>query len=285
MENFFVKITDELYLVRGENQGRFPQSCGLLIDSTQKVLVDTGFGPSRAQAIKSSLDIDIVINTHYHLDHTRDNRFFPEAEFWAHHLEASAICSSEVFYSISGLDQVREIPDFFRHYPAVKKISRKLSDGDILDFGGITLVVVHTPGHTPGHICLYEPQKRILFSADIDLTPFGPWYGNPNSNIDDFSSSIDRIIKLNPSVLVSSHGGIISEAITDKLRAYQSKITSRENAILDLLKVERKLDDIVNENIIYPPDQPEAIQLFKKIMLEKHVSKLANEGKLFLRST
>lgn len=284
MKNYLEKIADDLYLVIGEKHGRFPHSHGMFIDSTRKVLVDTGFGSSRAEAINSSIDIDIIINTHYHLDHTRDNRFFPEAEFWTHPLEEPPILSSEVFYSVTGLDQLGNVPNYFRHYPTVKKISRRLSDGDILDFGGVSLEVIHTPGHTPGHICLYEPKKKILFAADIDLTPFGPWYGNPTSDIDAFSASIDRLIELKPNIVVSSHSGIITDSITDRLREYQGKITARDNAILELLKTKRKLNEILCGGIIYPPNTnlPEGILLFEKMMVEKHVSKLAKEGKLLL---
>ena len=46
-----------------------------------------------------------------------------------------------------------------------------------LDLGEIRLEFLHLPGHSPGHCGLYEPESKVLFIGDIDLSKFGPWYG------------------------------------------------------------------------------------------------------------
>jgi glyoxylase-like metal-dependent hydrolase (beta-lactamase superfamily II) len=53
-------------------------------------------------------------------------------------------------------------------------VHREFNDGEIIDFGHVKLQVVHTPGHTPGHCAFYEEKTGLLFSADIDLSGFGP---------------------------------------------------------------------------------------------------------------
>ena len=44
---------------------------------------------------------------------------------------------------------------------------RLLFDGDSLDLGGRRLSVLHTPGHSPGHVCFWEPERGYLFSGDL----------------------------------------------------------------------------------------------------------------------
>lgn len=44
---------------------------------------------------------------------------------------------------------------------------RGYQDGDRFELGSRTLVVVHTPGHSPGHCCFYEPERNYLYSGDL----------------------------------------------------------------------------------------------------------------------
>uniref|UniRef100_UPI0005277505 MBL fold metallo-hydrolase n=1 Tax=Streptomyces bikiniensis TaxID=1896 RepID=UPI0005277505 len=62
----------------------------------------------------------------------------------------------------------------------------------VFDLGGRTVTVVHLPGHTPGHSGYLVEPDGFLYVADIDLTSFGPYYGDPGSSLPDFEASMRR---------------------------------------------------------------------------------------------
>ena len=78
------------------------------------------------------------------------------------------------------------------------------SEGHKWELGSITVQALHTPGHTKGHYAFWLEKERILFAADVALTPTGPWYGNITSDVDDFIASIKRLKALKPQVVVSA---------------------------------------------------------------------------------
>ncbi|ROQ37262.1 glyoxylase-like metal-dependent hydrolase (beta-lactamase superfamily II) [Frondihabitans sp. PhB188] len=86
--------------------------------------------------------------------------------------------------------------------PAVvaPEVDRLLADGDRLEIAGFDLRVVHTPGHTPGHVCLYEPDRRLVLTGDhvLPITVSGLGLGGPSSTnpLADFLASIDRVESL-----------------------------------------------------------------------------------------
>jgi len=287
-ENMFVKLLPNLFFVSGENGGRFPYSNGLLVDGYRKVLVDTGFGVSRREKILVAGKVDVIINTHFHLDHAYGNRYFPEAQIWAHALDAPAMRSSEQFMAHTGFRELSDFPDpdHFPGGPPIQEVDRELADGEVLDFGEVVLKVIHTPGHTRGHIALFEPQAKLLFSGDIDISPFGPWYGNVRSDLEDFVASIHRLIELDPKVLITSHAGIITDHISERLRKYADVIDLRDEKILRNLQVPRGAAELLNRRIIFHhyPEPQKVYRFFEETMLEKHLQRLTKQGKVIMQT-
>lgn len=286
-EKMLTELMPKLFFVCGEQGGKFPYSNGLMIDSTQTVLVDTGFGRSRREAILKAGDVNVIINTHFHLDHAYGNKFFPKARIWAHTLDAPALRSPEQFLAFTGFRGISDFPDplHFPGGPSGREVDRELVDGEVLDFGEIVLQVIHTPGHTPGHIALYESQASLLFSGDIDLSPFGPWYGNVRSDLAEFTNSIERLIELNPKILVTSHAGIITSNIREKLREYGNKVELRDEQILQHLQVPKTLAELMDSRIIFRryPEPQGVYRFFEKTMLVKHLQRFMLEGKVFIK--
>lgn len=97
-----------------------------------------------------------------------------------------------------------------RQYALDRRINFKyVNDGDVLEYGGYKLTCIHTPGHTPGHMCLYDRENRRLFSGDHIL-------GLITSNItieigadnplDDYRKSLERIRNLEVEHMMTTHG-------------------------------------------------------------------------------
>lgn len=279
------RLTEKLYFIAGEQGAKYPFSHGLLVDADLKVLIDSGFGHRGREAVLNHVNVDVIINTHFHYDHARGNHFFPGAEIWAHYLDTPALLSEELFLAHTGFERLNPRISLEKHFPEFMKarhVARELVDGEILDFGGVVLQVIHLPGHTPGHIGFYHPKDGILFSSDIDLSPFGPWYGSAVSNLDHFIASIRKVKALNPRVLVTSHTGIITDRITERLAAYEAVFEERSDRILEALAVEKSLSELVDAKLIYKKFiEPERIiRFFEQVMLEKHLEHLISQQKV-----
>ncbi|AET66514.1 Zn-dependent hydrolase, glyoxylase [Desulfosporosinus orientis DSM 765] len=281
-----IELLPKLFFVPGEHKGRFPYSNGLLINSELRVLVDAGFGQSRREEILKTGDVDVIINTHFHLDHAFGNKFFPKAKVWAHHLDAPALRSPEEFFNYTG---IKHAPEFPEGYPFPRgmqgrAVERELVDGEILDFGDVAFQVIHTPGHTPGHISLFETRTGILFSGDIDLSPFGPFYGNSSSSLEEFHSSIRRLIELKPKVIVSSHSEIISDNIPERLQEYKEIMDFRDEKIIQNIRTPMMKEELLKKNIIYDhyPEPQNLYRHFEEVMIGKHLGRLVKQGKVVI---
>jgi len=83
-----------------------------------------------------------------------------------------------------------------------------LGDGDMLKIGGFNFRGIETPGHTPGHLCLYEPEKKLLIAGDLLLPEISPnvsaWF-NDGSPLNDFLASLQKILPLDVKLVLPGH--------------------------------------------------------------------------------
>ncbi len=102
---------------------------------------------------------------------------------------------------------------FVKTYPIsdeFKKINFKaLKDKDTLNYGTFRLEAILTPGHSPGHMCLFEPYKKILFSGDhllFDITPNITWWPSLDNSLKSYIESLDKIYDLDVELVLPGHG-------------------------------------------------------------------------------
>ena len=282
-----MNITDHIIFIEGTDKGRYPYSNSLLVKDETTALIDAGAGKEMMHKLATSEKIDLLINSHCHEDHIAyDNLFI--SKVCIHKLEAPVLRSVKKLielYCEEGSLIEEEMTIFIQNFINFDgiKVDLEFEEGYIFDLGDTQLKVIHTPGHSRGHSCFFDEKEKILFSADIDLTSFGPWYGAIDSNIDDFIASIKKIRRLKPEIIVSSHKGVIKEDIDAKLDTYLEKIYERDNKILDLLQRERTLEEITKESIIYGDGKiPEFLRWMyepmERIMIEKHLGRLFKRG-------
>ncbi len=96
----------------------------------------------------------------------------------------------------------------FKYSPPEYPAFRFLSDGDRLDAGAYQFNVVATPGHTPGHLCLYEPHHRILISGDHvlgDITPNITIWRKDDDSLGDYLQSLDKVAELKVDLVLPGH--------------------------------------------------------------------------------
>lgn len=164
----------------------------------EKIIIDTGSRKNR-RIVKDYLSklvdfnkITKVIFTHMHYDHIGNFDLFPNAEFFASKRELK--CFDENPFG-TVLDE--GIVDRVK-YIEIKPIENIKSELDLFE-------IIDTPGHTKGSICIWYPEKRILFSGDTLLKK---GYGRtdlPTSVPEELKKSLGKLIKYNYKYLATGH--------------------------------------------------------------------------------
>ncbi|MFW9894097.1 MAG: MBL fold metallo-hydrolase, partial [Candidatus Thorarchaeota archaeon] len=273
-------IIPGLYLLPGSQEGRFPFSHSFLVEGETRAIIDTGAGIQRLQRLQQQTPVDLVISSHSHPDHTAGNWIFDGLPL--HAPEQAAVSFgrlqplSERFVEPGRLSKVwrkfvRQTM-YFRDAPHTDTFC----DGATFDLGRVTLVAIHTPGHVLDHYCFFEPNQGVLFSFDIDLTSFGPWYGHRESNIGEFEKAIRRVIALKPKLIVSSHKGIIENDIQSRLNRFLAVFDERDAKIRRLLTAGYTANQMVELSPFYGghPFAPEILRYWEQQMILKHLERL-----------
>ncbi len=115
---------------------------------------------------------------------------------------------------------------------------RLLEDGDLIEVGDYHFKCVATPGHTMGHICLYEPQKQILIAGDhilIDITPNIQCWSDTQDPLRHYLSSLDKVYSLKISLTLPGHRRLIRDhrARIEELKRHHA---DRLAEVLSILK-------------------------------------------------
>ena len=175
--------------------------CYLLIGTEKALLLDTGLGICNiyGEVIKLTDKPVTAVATHIHWDHIGGHKYFPE--FCAHEDELNWLNGEFplTMEQIRGMVVDRcDLPEgynvnsyeFFQGMP-----TRALKDNDVINIGGRTIKVLHTPGHSPGHMCFYEKERGYLFTGDLVYkdTLFAYY---PSTNPEDYLKSIERVAAL-----------------------------------------------------------------------------------------
>jgi glyoxylase-like metal-dependent hydrolase (beta-lactamase superfamily II) len=285
------RISNGLLLVHGENGGRFPFSHSAIIEGRRDraVLLDTGCGIGTLKELKRRFNFDYIINSHTHPDHSAGNWLFKD--------DVSAIYVPREGYDTAGnmiaLSERLAEPgslaeywrDLVRNAMGFKdcKPTDSYDSRSSFDLGEVTLQPIYTPGHTIDHYCFYEPNMKVLFSFDYDLTSFGPWYGHRESSIDEFKKSIAHLRELDVEVWVSGHKGIITKDIGKQLDEFESKFSVRDEKIITLLRNEyRTINQLVEKAPIYGKfayAEP-LLRYWEGNMIRKHLEQLIRLGRI-----
>jgi glyoxylase-like metal-dependent hydrolase (beta-lactamase superfamily II) len=280
-----IKLAPNIYYLKGENQSRFPYcACLYLKGKDKRVLIDAGMGPKNMAPVKK-LGIDLLILTHCHIDHRLTRTEILNVPVWCHEKEEIFFQDREHFFTAMGLKRsglnLSGLFDFANGMFDTE-ISHRLTDGERIELGGITLETIHTPGHTPGHIAFFIPEHDLLFSGDIDLTPFGPFYGHDFADIDDFLASIEKLKQVEAKIVISGHAGPFNGNLPERFREYAEVIHSRDRLLLEKLCRPKSIEAFKGGNLFYKtyPDFPELIRWFELVHIEKHLMRLKTMGKV-----
>lgn len=141
----------------------------LIVGAHHALLFDTGYGYGDLKAVVRSITDKplYVVNSHGHVDHACGNEAFGGA--YIHPLDM-ALCQEHNGPQMRRAElDVAEVPAVFdldAHLRLGPGELKPVGEGDRFDLGGITLEVLHLPGHTAGSIGLWCPEKKLLYVGD-----------------------------------------------------------------------------------------------------------------------
>jgi glyoxylase-like metal-dependent hydrolase (beta-lactamase superfamily II) len=250
-------LTERVTLLPGTDGGRYPYGNALLVR-----------GRSETWLIDPSLDVEAgppagvhgILISHCHEDHLAGVCRYPGVPIHVHRQDRQGLDSLDGLMAIYGMPPEidaawrRELVEKFHYVPRPDAVS--YDDGDAFDLGGITVRVIHLPGHTRGHCGFLIEPDGVMFLADVDLTRFGPYYGDAWSSLADFERSIARCREIEADTYVTfHHKGIVQGRATflSLLDDYEAVIARRERSLLDFLAEPHSLDDIVTRRFVYRP--------------------------------
>jgi len=149
--------------------------------------------------------------------------------------------------------------------------------GDLITIGDFSFEVVDTPGHSPGHIALHEPDKGLLFTGDI-VGDSVCWYSPSGGGVDGFLSGLGRLENLEASIMLPSHGGLISDA-ESAISITRETLLRREHAIIAELK-KRDMSFYELNKLLFGGKGKEFFEVFSCRMFESHLIKLERENRI-----
>jgi glyoxylase-like metal-dependent hydrolase (beta-lactamase superfamily II) len=266
----------------------YPHCNCLLIKDDINCLIDSSPGQADMDYLLEQ-PIDLIINSHGHIDHYLYNDRFPQSKVLMHQADQAMAQSADVYLENFGLKTLTQNPVLQRLYlEGVQyrstRIDQNIEEGQIINLGSTRLQTLHLPGHSPGHCGFLFLDKGFIFSADIDFSNFGPWYANLNCSIPDFLESIDRILKMKPDYIISGHGeAMIKEGLSRRLVAYRDIIFARQERIVELLyRGHHSLADLARQRPIYIkfPRPKEVFFIYEQVMILVHLRYMQELGQV-----
>jgi glyoxylase-like metal-dependent hydrolase (beta-lactamase superfamily II) len=245
----------------GHKSGQYPDGNQLIVrGSDTAVAFDT---PLSARALINELQaIDMVILGHVHEDHMAALDLLMHVPVLVHRLDIEAArswdgLSKHYGYQGEALAGVRSMIERDFHYQP-RPDAKAYIEGQNWQLGaGVSIRAHHLPGHTSGHCALVIENEGVAFIGDIELSSFGPYYGDATSSLADFRKSLKQVADIEAKIWVTSHHRAV---ITDRqkflsdLAKFADKIDLRSENLLHRLRLGggQTIDQIAKQGFLYP---------------------------------
>lgn len=274
--------------VCGDNNGKYPFNHSLYLQGDRsRVIIDPACSLEKLTRLKDE-GVDCVWLSHWHEDHIRYIDLFENHSLQISRRDFPPLTDINIFldwYDIK-IPQERSnwkkiVLEVFNFRP--RREANFLEDGATVDLGGLTVQVLPTPGHTPGHLSFFFPEEELLFLGDYDLTSFGPWYGDLYSDIDETIKSIRKLKAVPARKWFASHDtGLFEENPGRLWDDYENVIHERENKLLAFLEKPKTIAEICAAWLIYgrPREPKEMYEFNERVLVRKHLEYLQRQDKI-----
>lgn len=281
----------------------------LLVEKDDALLIDTGMDDTPGTYIAPYLDqiglspnhIRYVLTSHADFDHTAGNRSLqemaPGALFMCHALDQPMVEDLEVmiterygeFAIDHGIDETEESKTFIRNSSRHVPVNMTVSGGETIRLGVFWQVdLLHAPGHSRGHLSVYDARSQTLIICDATLgsavlrkdgrPAFPPTY----RYVDSYVATMNRFRGMKVKTLLTSHypiytGAGVAEFLTES-RAYVERV---DRALLDELAgadTPRTLRELCTNLGPKLGEWPDAASIYLVFPLQGHLERLVQYG-------
>lgn len=279
----------------GHEQGKYPDGNSVLVRGAQgSVVIDPSLSVhAMAQQPTGPLSVDMVLLTHMHEDHAAGLSAVRAPRAAVHVADLDALRSVEGLMRLYGLPQsdwgqMTELVTE-RFHIADCPHGEGFVDGAEWDLGGVVVRAVHAPGHTAGHsvfVIESDTGVRTVVTGDIDLSTFGPYYGDAASSLDAFESTLATVRAIEADHYVTfHHKGVVDghAAFAAAVDQYGVVFGRRHEALLALLARDpQTLDALVDHGIVYragtrPPVFGTSVE---RRTIEQHLARAVGRGEV-----
>ncbi len=252
------RLNPQVSVLVGDHNGRYPSGNSLVVRGEgEAVIID----PSATVVDKGGapIPVDAVINSHSHEDHMPGNGLFLEARIHIHDEDLPGARSLDGLMDVYGLsgqpraDFSKQVIEEFHYTP--RPDAEGFGDGHVWDLGSAHVEAVHLPGHTRGHSG-FRISGGVFFLSDIDLTGFGPYYGDVWSDLEDFERSLIQIRDEEADYYVTFHHKGVIEGREEFLRLldeFHAVIPRRHETMLAYLVEPHTIDEMADHRFVYRP--------------------------------
>jgi len=154
---------------------------------------------------------------------------------------------------------------------------KPIRDGDVIAAGDTQLVAMHTPGHSPDHLCFWDEASRTLFCGDLAIKGTSVWIpARLGGDLSAYLESLTRVLALKPERMLPAHGPVIDDP--DRvLRHYIEHRLEREEQVIAALRAgDRTPQAIVSR--VYRGIKESLVPLAQE-SVTAHLLKLQQEGR------
>lgn len=284
-----------------------------LLAGKRALLIDSGFPHTAEETILPDLNrlgisveqINWLVVTHASGDHFGGNYLIkscsPRTTIVAHELDADSIANHSTLIA----EHIELMRDYGFPYPMIRaddpkflalhgpetRVDWRVHGGESLDLGsGWSVTLMHTPGHTPGHLVVYDTKHRAVFAGDAIMG-----HGVPDANgnlvmpphyfeVDWYLQTIAKVRALNPQYILATHyEPLVGRAVMEFLEASESFVAKCDSAITGILETASKPLDILSivETLRRSIGIPDADYQYG-LLVRAHLRKLAQQGRAVL---
>jgi glyoxylase-like metal-dependent hydrolase (beta-lactamase superfamily II) len=269
----------------GEQNGKYPHGNSVLVRGSEEMVL---FDPSLSVIARRETlpPVDRLLLSHCHEDHVAANFLFPEVPWHLHEEDLPGIRSLDAMMAIYGYPEPvasqwrRLVEERFHLTPRPDAVAFR--DGDCFDLGRVRVRVLHAPGHTRGHCIFVVEPEELVFLGDIDLSSFGPYYGDAWSDLEAFERTLGSVREVRARWYLSFHHvGLLEgrDAFLERLERFAAVIRDREERLLAFLAQPRSLDEIAAHRFVYSRGSPGPFtEPMERRSMEQHLERLLRRG-------